>query len=118
MYKKGDICAVKVTCVEDYGAFVKTNDDYTGLIHISEITLKFVKDVNDFFKIGDIINAEIISVDEEKKQLNLSVKSLKKNNELIMETYHGFSTLKANLPIWIEKKLKNIEKEKISLDKR
>lgn len=111
-YKKGDICTAKVTAIVDYGAFVIVSGGYVGLIHISEITPRYVKDINDFLKIGDVLKTKIIDVDEEKKHLNLSVK----NASLISETSHGFSTLEEKLPGWIEKKIKKIEKEKNSLD--
>ena len=40
MYKIGDIIEVEVSGIENYGIFVKAEDDYTGLIHISEIDNK------------------------------------------------------------------------------
>mgnify|MGYP003296680091 CR=1 FL=1 len=119
-YEEGKIYQAEVTCVENYGAFVKLDDDYTGLIHVSEISHFFVKSIDDYVKIGDQINVKVIGVYEKKKQLSLSIKNIKykkSNQKKIEETQHGFLTLKANLPIWIEKKIKKIEKIKISLDK-
>ena len=46
-YKIGDIVKVRVTGIERYGIFVSVDSLYTGLIHISEISSSFVKDVND-----------------------------------------------------------------------
>ena len=46
MYKIGDIIEVEVSGIENYGIFVKAEDDYTGLIHISEIDNNYIKDIN------------------------------------------------------------------------
>ena len=45
MYKIGDIVKGKVTGIENYGIFLLMEDGYTGLIHISEISEKFVRNV-------------------------------------------------------------------------
>ena len=47
-YKKGDMVKGKVTGIEKYGIFVSINDGVTGLIHISEISDAFVKNVFDY----------------------------------------------------------------------
>ena len=54
-FKVGDIIKVQVIGWQHYGIFIKALDDesYTGLIHISEISDDFVKDINDYAKIGD-----------------------------------------------------------------
>ena len=115
-YKKGQIVKGTVTGIEKYGAFVSLDEYYTGLIHISEISHGFVKDINDFFKIGDIIQVEILDVDLEQFQLKLSIKNIsyKKNNYVqkrkIKETSLRFKTLEYKLPIWIEENLKKLKK--------
>ena len=57
--KKSDIIKATVTGVQKYGAFVNT-EDYEGLIHISEISYGYVKNVNDYLKVGDNIFLRII----------------------------------------------------------
>mgnify|MGYP002856177764 CR=1 FL=1 len=108
----GKIIEAKVTGVETYGIFINY-DEYTGLIHISEISENFVKNVNDYAKVGDSIIAKIIEVDEEKKQLKLSIKefdtNFKSKRERIKETSNGFNSLENNLEIWINDKLKEIQ---------
>jgi len=113
MIKKKDIIRVTVTGVQKYGAFVDTNDNYEGLIHISEISYGFVKNVNDYLKVGDTIYAEVVDVDETGKHLKLSIKDIdyKKDGSRLKrmaETKSGFSPLKDNLDIWINKKIKEI----------
>ena len=46
--KKNDVIKVKVTGVQKYGAFVLINNKYDGLIHISEISSGYVKNINDY----------------------------------------------------------------------
>ena len=113
--KKGRIIRGTVTGIETYGVFVSCDDYYTGLIHISEISHGFVKNINDFVKIGDIIFVEVLDVDEELGHLKLSIKNIqyKKNvsfrRKRIKETSLGFKTLEYKLPIWIEDYLKKIK---------
>ena len=58
-YKVNDVIYVTIASVTPYGAFVNAENGYTGLIHISEITDKFVSDVNKFAQIDENIYAEI-----------------------------------------------------------
>ncbi len=115
-YKTGKIVKGIVTGIEKYGAFVSLDEYYNGLIHISEVSHNFVRDINDFLKIGDNIYVEIIEVDEISGQLKLSIKNIayKKKPTIykkkIKETPNGFNTLKEKLPFWIEESLKNQKK--------
>lgn len=115
-YKKGKIVKGIISGIETYGAFVKFDEFYTGLIHISEISHGFVKNINEFLKIGDLIYVEIIDVDERSYHLKLSIKNIvyrpqKKNyRKKIIETKSGFKTLSYKLPRWINYEMKNIKK--------
>ena len=112
--KAKDIIKVTVTGVQKYGAFVNTEDNnYDGLIHISEISYGFVKNVNDYLKIGDKIYAEIVEIDEKDNHLKLSIKDIdyKKDGSRLKrmaETKNGFTPLKDNLDKWINQKIKEI----------
>ena len=75
-YTKGKIVKGTVTCIEPYGAFMSFNEYYTGLIHISEISNGFVKDITDYINVGDHIYVEILEVDEEVFHLKLSIKNI------------------------------------------
>ena len=122
-YKKGKIIRGTVTGIEAYGAFVSCDEYYSGLIHISEISHNFVKNITDFVNIGDVIFVEILDVDEELGQLKLSIKNIeyKKNSivkrKRIKETNLGFKTLAYKLPIWIDESVKKIRNCKNSIDK-
>ena len=75
-FKVGDVVTGKVTGIQPYGAFVALDDDTQGLVHISEITYGYVKDVNEFIKVGDEIMVKILDVDEEQKKISLSIRVL------------------------------------------
>lgn len=123
VYKKGKIVEGTVTGIESYGIFVSLEEYYTGLIHISEISHGFVKNVTDFVSIGETIYVEILSVDEEQGQLKLSIKNIeyKKKNYVpkkkIIETSLGFNTLAYKLPIWIDESIKKEKNIVNSIDK-
>ena len=114
-YRKNSIVTGSISGIESYGAFVNLDDYYSGLIHISEISYGYVKSINDFVKIGDVIYAEILDVDEELGHLKLSIKNVnytKKSpikRKKIKETPLGFRTLEYKLPIWINKALDEIK---------
>ena len=112
-FKENEVIIAKVTGIQDYGAFVNIDDEYDGLIHISEISYGFVKNINDYVKIGDKIYAEVINIDEDTNQLRLSIKDIdykKDGSKLkrIAETKNGFEPLKDNLDTWINQKIKEI----------
>ena len=71
-FRKGKLTRVTVTGMESYGVFVSCEDYYTGLIHISEISNGFVKNITDFVNIGDVIYAEILDIDDYDGHLKLS----------------------------------------------
>ncbi len=103
-YKKGDIVKGKVTGIENYGIFISLEDDkYTGLIHISEISDKFVRNVFDYVQLDEIINAKVIEVNESNKQLKLSIKDFnyRIDDKRNLEDKNGFSPLREKLPEWI-----------------
>lgn len=65
---------VTPTGFKEYGVFCDCGNGYTGLVHISRITTKFVKNVSDYFVIGKPFMAKIIEVHEKNKKLSLSTK--------------------------------------------
>ena len=97
------------------GIFVNVNAEYNGLIHISEVSEGFVKDINDFVKIGETIYCRILEVEEEECKLKLSIKDInykaRKGKGKFKETIAGFSPLKDNLEGWIELKVKEINEQ-------
>lgn len=114
-YQIGDILEGTVTGISEYGAFINIDDTYNGLIHISEISNHFVKNIEDYVTIGEAILCEVLDVDKRDKHLKLSIKNI--NYKLIprygkiKDTKNGFKPLQMKLPVWMREKLKEIEKE-------
>lgn len=105
-YEKGKIVLGNVTGIESYGVFVGLDEYYSGLIHISEISNGFVKDINDFVKLGETIRVKVLETNDELFQVKLSIKDInyrinKKKDNKIEEAGSGFNILKEKLPFWI-----------------
>ena len=97
MLKKGDIIECIVSGIEEYGFFIKTKDDYSGLVHISEISENYIRNIYDY-----VIN----------KKLKLSIKDINYRicTNLPQDVEKGFKSLKENLPIWIDEIEEEIKK--------
>ena len=76
-FKVGDKVKGKVTGVVNFGAFVEFGDGLEGLVHISELAWQRIDDPRDIIKVGDIVEAEIIEIEETK--ISLSIKKLQKD---------------------------------------
>ena len=112
-YKQGDIIKGEVSGIEDYGIFVKLENNYSGLIHISEITDGFVNSINNFVTIGEKIYVRVLDVDTNNKQMKLSIKNINYKEsgktQKIPESLRGFLPLQEELPKWTAEKLKEID---------
>ena len=111
-YKVGNIVKGKVTGIEPYGVFIKVDNKVDGMVHISEITNNFVKDINSWVTLGDEVYAKIIDIDFDKNNLKLSFKGLnyKVNNDgKVHESVRGFSPLQENLPKWTEEMMRSLK---------
>lgn len=111
MYKVGDIVKCQVTGYRSYGIFVKVDDNFNGLIHISEVSNNFVKNVSDYAMMGEMIKAKIIGIDWPNNHLNLSIKNIDyKTLKVDKIKDNGFIPLKNELNIWINEKLQELKK--------
>ena len=77
----------KVVRIESYGAFVEIGAERPGLVHVSELTHRFVKTPNEVLKEGDEIEAKVLEVNRKKKQIRLSVKALEPVEEKVMPEF-------------------------------
>jgi predicted RNA-binding protein with RPS1 domain len=114
-YKKGKIVKGSITGIEKYGIFVNLDNYYSGLIHISEISNGFVKNIRDYVDIGETIYAKVIDVDETENHVKLSIKGIdyrirnsSKKVSSIKEVGTGFVALEENREVWIREKLKEL----------
>ncbi|MDD4561244.1 MAG: S1 RNA-binding domain-containing protein [Candidatus Dojkabacteria bacterium] len=74
-YKVGDIVEGEVQKVVPYGAFVRIDKGLNGLIHISELSDKLVKDPSDIVTLGDQVKVKILSISSTERHLGLSLKA-------------------------------------------
>jgi uncharacterized protein len=65
-----------VTNVTRFGAFVDVGVHHDGLVHVSELANRYVKDASDVVKVGQIVKAKVLSVDLKAKRIALSMKAL------------------------------------------
>ncbi|MCC8313634.1 S1 domain-containing post-transcriptional regulator GSP13 [Bacillus velezensis] len=116
-FEVGSVYTGKVTGLQAYGAFVALDEEAQGLVHISEVTHGFVKDINEHLSIGDEVQVKVLAVDEEKGKISLSIRATQaaperkeskprkpKAAQASEETSapQGFNTLKDKLEEWIE----------------
>lgn len=74
-FEAGQVLEGKVTGIQPYGAFVALDDETQGLVHISEITHGFVKDINDHLSVGDEVKVKVLNVNEENNKVSLSIRA-------------------------------------------
>jgi predicted RNA-binding protein with RPS1 domain len=116
MYKVGQVIQVTVTGVKPYGAFVKADEHTNGLIHISEISEFYIRDVAKFFTKGEKLVVKIIDIDK-NGQLRLSLKAIQSNRKCAIPSKKdisainkiGFATLSEQLPQWIAQAMEDIK---------
>ena len=76
--KVGDKITGKVVVMADYGAFVEVIPGVEGLIHVSEMSWsQHLRTANDFLKVGDDVEAIILTLDRDERKMSLGVKQLK-----------------------------------------
>lgn len=112
-YKVGITVYGKITGIKPYGAFVCFDDGVTGLIHISEVSNGFVKNIANYVKVGDYCMLKVIDIDTEHKQLRLSFKALEQNTrkyqkrvrfEGMPDNVKGFGSLRDKMEEWVKEK--------------
>lgn len=72
--QEGMILTGTVRNVIDFGAFVDIGVKYDGLVHISEMSDKFIRNPSDLVSVGDIVKVKVIKIDRERKKVGLSMK--------------------------------------------
>ena len=74
--KEGMVLSGTVRNVIDFGAFVDIGVKHDGLVHISELSDKYVKNPRDVVAVGDIVKVKVIGIDLEKQKVALSMKGI------------------------------------------
>ena len=87
--KVGDKVKGKVVVMADYGAFIEIAPGVEGLIHVSEMSWsQHLRSAQDFMKVGDEVEAVVLTLDREERKMSLGIKQLKQDPwETIEEKY-------------------------------
>lgn len=75
-FKVGDVATVKIVKLMQFGAFAEVMPNVDGLIHISQIADHRIAKVEDALKVGDVVDAKIIAIDQDKQKISLSIRAL------------------------------------------
>ena len=97
--KEGDKVKGKVILIQDYGAFVEIEPGVEGLVHVSEMSWSpRLHSAQEFLKVGDEVEAQVLSIDREARKISLGLKQLTPNPwESIREKYPVGSKQKATV---------------------
>ena len=118
-YQVGQLVIGKVYNVKPYALFMSFDDGVTGLLHISEISDSFIRDIEKYGSVGDEIKVKILSIDKDNGFLRVSYKQVppeemysSHTNQRRMPTTSEdeFLPLKDKLDSWIKDAYENIEK--------
>lgn len=108
----GDVVKGMITGIQPYGAFVSLDNGYKGLIHISEISERYVRDVHSYVRLNERVSVKVLDISDED-HIKLSLKAVRPNKQRFRSGRHngvqplpdsviGFSSLAVHLNDWIE----------------
>ncbi|UOQ94218.1 S1 domain-containing post-transcriptional regulator GSP13 [Halobacillus shinanisalinarum] len=114
-FQEGQVLEGKVTGIQPYGAFVALDEQVQGLVHISEVTHGYVKDINEHLSEGDEVQVKILNIDEKSNKYSLSIRATQEApkkeprprkqaapKQQQEDASAGFNTLKDKLEDWIK----------------
>ena len=91
--KVGDKIGGKVVVMADYGAFVEVAPGVEGLIHVSEMSWsQHLRSANDFLKVGDEVEAVVLTLDRDERKMSLGLKQLKADPWENIDTKYAVGT--------------------------
>ena len=91
--KVGDKVHGKVVVMADYGAFIEIAEGVEGLVHVSEMSWsQHLRSANDFLKVGDEVDAVILTLDRAERKMSLGIKQLKADPWANVETKYAVGT--------------------------
>ena len=109
----GDIIEGKITGIKPFGAFVAVDNEHQGLVHISEVSHGYVKDINEVLHVGDTVKVKVTKIDAESGKISLSIRQTQPAPERPKRTggsprakksddKSGFNTLEQKLKDWMK----------------
>jgi len=120
-YQIGDLIVGKITGVKPYALFLSFENGSNGLLHISELSDSYIRDIEKYGSLGDEIKVKVISIDDANGFLRVSYKRVPEEERYsthvnesriyLEESEKDFSELEKKLPIWIEETLKKVKEK-------
>lgn len=120
-YEIGELVIGKVIAIRPYAVFMSFDDTQSGLLHISEISDAYIRDIEKYASIGDEIRVKIIDIDERNGFLRVSLKqvppqemySTHQNNrrDFVSASTEEFASLAEKLPEWIDEAYQKAKEE-------
>ena len=120
IFKEKDIIEGIVISIKKYGVFLSFDDNYVGLLHISEISHNYVNNIEKYFSIGDKVKVMIKKIDTSTKFLEVSLKLLPSDlnpYNKILPSKKVLSYIKDIDFTKLEKSLPNLIKEELKREK-
>ena len=120
-YEIGQLIIGKVEAVKPYALFLTFEGGVKGLLHISEISDSYIRDIENFGTVGDEMRVKILSIDEHNGFLRVSLKQVPEDEQFTTHTNEkrhvpeidkeAFKDLEEHLPKWIEETLAKAKEE-------
>ncbi|WP_257349624.1 S1 domain-containing post-transcriptional regulator GSP13 [Pseudalkalibacillus decolorationis] len=115
-YEVGSTVEGKVTGIKPFGAFVALDDQHQGLVHISEVSHDYVKDINDHLSVGATVEVKIMNIEENSGKISLSIRKTqaapepkqqpaprpRRKRPAQNDNAQGFNTLEEKLKLWLK----------------
>ncbi len=121
-YKIGDLIIGKVNQIRPYALFLTFEDGTNGLLHISELSDGYIRDIEKFGTVGDEIKVKVLSIDPDNGFLRVSYKAVPEkerysnhNNSIRTVPQFDeadFTALEEKLPMWIKETLEKAKENK------
>lgn len=106
----GQIVEGKITGITNFGVFVDLGEGKSGMVHISEVASTYVNDINDHFKINDVVKAKVLNVGEDGK-VSLSIKRALEQDGARKERRSNQPQKPDSSYIWVPKKAEPVSFE-------
>ena len=120
-YEVGQLIVGRVEAVKPYALFLVFEDDVKGLLHISEISDSYIRDIEKFGTVGDEMRVKVLSIDEHNGFMRVSMKQVPEEERYSTHTNDkrhipevdnaSFQDLEEHLPGWIQDTLAKAKEE-------
>jgi len=100
-----------VTNITRFGAFVDIGVKQDGLVHVSEIANRYIKDPSEALKLQDKVTVKVLETDKERKRIQLSIRQAEQKQQVKRHKNAGVSTVKQKAPASMQEALSALKKK-------